>query len=652
MKITIDEILPVIEKNFREKGFVEKVNGRIKEHDKEGFKNVVEGELNKLIDSFEELKDKLGHLASSVQYESSVFGSWLRFKLSRHGSYIPGHEDCKLTLDKGVYFEELHKLMPKQSNLLFSDDLEINAMVKFGGSDSEIISNDDKILLTLKTSDWKEINEDIENKIKDVRSFIIGESGTTSSLNKIIKDKLCNFLEKLLSKKNVYKKDELYKIFLFTFYYSICQQKMAPPIYHIIIPFNVGGKRLASYCGAFKKNLTDDNINAIKILFSDVVSRLYAFECLSFHYHPEVTITIRENVIRLCSFINDKIPDELDEFKERIKKLQERGKLMNPSGDLDKISNTICSADPKFLGLLDEFERKIGKDEDKGEFNVLLYSEPGLGKESLAQLIYFFNIRSRMDKPTHDRRTLEIFENLNDAYKSKYITWFKKRGIIKDNSFVDEQKWNDRSEKGKNDWHYIVDNMGSIYYEKYINILFGEKNTPGIMTRAHLVSGAVFLDELNTMDRRIASGMLRAIQDPYTIRPNKGKENIKLSLLVIFGSNKSPEKLISDGFNPAFLDRITQLSFRVSPLRERKADIAVIFNRLVRENNKDNKIRFIDLNGLRLLIELPWRKNVRELKYIVEDLFAEREKRMMNDKEANWITFDEIMKCVVKRRII
>ena len=100
--------------------------------------DVIQNQLNEILGNFKDLQEKLGHLASSVQYESPCFGTWLRFRFIKDPRYIPGTPESKLSQAEGDYYEELHQLMPKQSNLLFTDDLMFDVIVKFGGTETKI----------------------------------------------------------------------------------------------------------------------------------------------------------------------------------------------------------------------------------------------------------------------------------------------------------------------------------------------------------------------------------------------------------------------------------------------------------------------------------------------------------------------------------
>lgn len=645
--IDSNKILSSIEELFTQEKFTKNIRQRLRDLDRHGYEEEVKGQLQNLLEKFSDIAEEIGHLASSLQYESAIFGRWIRFRLCQNGLYEPGHTIRHTEAD---YFEELHELMPEQANLLFAEDLKDVVIVQFGGNKPE----KNKKILFIEENLWKTLQEEIKNNMKNPRKFILGEI-EDYQLKESLSTSLIEPFKSLIPPRYSEQTDlELFKIFLFTFYYTIIQEINSRSIYHVIIPFSVGGERLASYCGAFEKSV-DEHIDTIRRLYSDIVSRLYTLECLTLRELEEVRMVVRENIIRLCSFVPDTIPEELNQFKKKIDGFRQRGQLCKSDQTLDSIALRLGSASPKFLGLIDDMARNIGANEKKiTPLNVFFHSEPGLGKESLGQLCHYFSLRSRMKQEDIEKKIEENFDKLPSQYRKTYKEWLKSRGFIvkKGRKQIGIKK--DLWDRSKKEFSFLADSIGSMRYDNYGNILFGDGENPGIMTRAHLLTGSIFLDEVNTMDKQLTGGLLRAIQAPFSVRPERARETINLNLLAIFAANMSPEQLRTEGFNSAFIDRITQISFRVTPLRERRTDIPVIFNHLVRRKNAEleNKIRFIDLNGLRLMVELKWKKNVRDLENLVDDLFAERSKRNIAARERNRITFKEIIKCVVRRELI
>ena len=201
-------------------------------------------------------------------------------------------------------------------------------------------------------------------------------------------------------------------------------------------------------------------------------------------------------------------------------------------------------------------------------------------------------------------------------------------------------------------------NCGNLDKENFAPLLFGSEEEPGVIYRAHKLGGTVFLDEVNTFDRSLANRLLRVMEKPYQVTVRKGNvpKEKSVNVQVVFGSNLSPEELLSDGFNSAVVFRIAARPFRVPPLRERKEDIAIFVNHriLTRQEESHGKdgehvltnLRRVSLDGLRLLCELHWPDNYRGLKGLVDDMLEERVRRDIGDPE---IGFEEVIRAVSRR---
>ncbi len=91
-----------------------------------------------------------------------------------------------------------------------------------------------------------------------------------------------------------------------------------------------------------------------------------------------------------------------------------------------------------------------------------------------------------------------------------------------------------------------------------------------------------------------------------------------------------------------------------TPLSHRKEDIPLIVNNILRDRNRSGGpiARFIDLAGLRLLMELRRKRNVRTIKNFVDALMNARTSRTLSKKTFERITYEEIIQCVARTRYL
>lgn len=192
-------------------------------------------------------------------------------------------------------------------------------------------------------------------------------------------------------------------------------------------------------------------------------------------------------------------------------------------------------------------------------------------------------------------------------------------------------------------------------------LLFGCKEEERLvgLRQTGFIIGTAFLDEVNTLPKGVENRFLRLLEKPYEAIFHLKQDSIVptekisgLNVLYVFASNKRPEELIEAGFNSAFIGRIRQHYFEIPPLRERPADIALAFSTLLHAKKKESpelKWERISHEGLRFVCMLPWVDNLRGLKGFVEALALER---MMRGIQAEEISFEEIVECVVNRNLI
>jgi DNA-binding NtrC family response regulator len=132
--------------------------------------------------------------------------------------------------------------------------------------------------------------------------------------------------------------------------------------------------------------------------------------------------------------------------------------------------------------------------------------------------------------------------------------------------------------------------------------------------------GTVFLDEICEIRPATQVKLLRAVQDGL-IKPVGGNQTIKIDVRFISASSKDLQKGVASGeFREELYYRLAVVPLSLPPLRERREDIPLLIDyflgRFCRKYNK--KINQINANVLEMLINAPWKGNIRELANIIE----------------------------------
>jgi len=128
-------------------------------------------------------------------------------------------------------------------------------------------------------------------------------------------------------------------------------------------------------------------------------------------------------------------------------------------------------------------------------------------------------------------------------------------------------------------------------------------------------SGTLFLDEIGDMALNMQAKLLRVIQEREFERVG-GKERIKTDARIVAATNKSLKELVEHGhFRHDLFYRLNVIHIRAPALRDRREDIPLLVDHLLLKLNRElnKKISRIQMRALRLLSELDWPGNVRQL---------------------------------------
>jgi len=151
--------------------------------------------------------------------------------------------------------------------------------------------------------------------------------------------------------------------------------------------------------------------------------------------------------------------------------------------------------------------------------------------------------------------------------------------------------------------------------------------------------GTIFLDEVGDMSPQAQAKVLRAIEDGKIERVGGGKK-IDVDVRIISATNKDlPEEIEKEKFREDLYHRLNVIPINIPPLRERKEDILILVEAFAKDiitKHKKPPVKFSD-DAIKLLQEMSWSGNVRELKNIIERIIIIIDKREIGRKDIEFL---------------
>jgi len=132
--------------------------------------------------------------------------------------------------------------------------------------------------------------------------------------------------------------------------------------------------------------------------------------------------------------------------------------------------------------------------------------------------------------------------------------------------------------------------------------------------------GTMFLDEIGDLPAMTQSKILRVLQEKE-IRRIGGRDTLKVDVRIIAATNKDLEKEMQNGrFREDLYYRLRVVTIEVPPLRERKEDIPDLVNYFLQRYNAEfgKRIKGVDDQAMRSLVEYHWPGNVRQAESVIE----------------------------------
>ena len=187
--------------------------------------------------------------------------------------------------------------------------------------------------------------------------------------------------------------------------------------------------------------------------------------------------------------------------------------------------------------------------------------------------------------------------------------------------------------KGKK---YLAVNCGAIPDGTIDSELFGHEKgafTGAVERRegyfAVADGGTLFLDEVGELPLPTQARLLRVLETGEYI-PVGASEVKRTDVRIVAATNVNMEKAIADGkFREDLFYRLNSVSINIPPLRQRGADVVLLFRMFALEMSEKYKMPPIRLTpeAQKMLVSYAWPGNVRQLKNIAENMSVTSEER-------------------------
>jgi transcriptional regulator with GAF, ATPase, and Fis domain len=170
---------------------------------------------------------------------------------------------------------------------------------------------------------------------------------------------------------------------------------------------------------------------------------------------------------------------------------------------------------------------------------------------------------------------------------------------------------------------FIAVNCAAIPVDLFESELFGHER--GAYTGATTLlkgkfeladGGTLFLDEISEMPIALQPKLLRVLEEKKFARIGS-QDEIRVDVRVIAASSKDLEQAAQQGeFRDALFHRLNVVPIVLPPLRDRRSDIPLLAQEMMREIS--GGVKHFEPDALELLKVRDWKGNVRELRNVVE----------------------------------
>ena len=202
-------------------------------------------------------------------------------------------------------------------------------------------------------------------------------------------------------------------------------------------------------------------------------------------------------------------------------------------------------------------------------------------------------------------------------------------------------------EKSERSSNAIVEvNCAAIPAELIESELFGHEK--GSFTSAHKQrigkfeqahGGTLFLDEIGDMSLSAQAKVLRALQEGRITRVG-GDKDIKVDVRVVAATNKDLRKEINaKRFREDLYHRLAVIIIQVPSLNDRKDDIPLLVDHFIESvcNEYGRPKKEIEAGAIKLLQEVDWTGNIRELRNVIERLIILSEQKITHSDVESFV---------------
>ncbi|HAE88204.1 TPA: Fis family transcriptional regulator, partial [Candidatus Marinimicrobia bacterium] len=174
---------------------------------------------------------------------------------------------------------------------------------------------------------------------------------------------------------------------------------------------------------------------------------------------------------------------------------------------------------------------------------------------------------------------------------------------------------------------FVPINCGALPETLFESELFGYKkgaftgasqDKDGVFKSAS--GGTLFLDEVGEIPVHIQVKLLRAIETKE-IKPLGSSNPIRVNVRIVSATNKDLLKEVEEGnFREDLYYRLNIVEIHLPSLRKRQEDIPLLVTHFIHKYNHElkRKVKGVDNDTMKALINYPWKGEVRELENMIE----------------------------------
>jgi arginine utilization regulatory protein len=292
--------------------------------------------------------------------------------------------------------------------------------------------------------------------------------------------------------------------------------------------------------------------------------------------------------------------------------------LNNKGKQISTLNSTIpIKISPGKNGAL-EIAKNITKEKELSDKLVYLQQELA-SKDIDDKGLKGYTFRNLIGEDEKFLNAIEIAKKA--AMSSSTVLIFGETGTGKE--LFAQSIHNESSRKHKS---FIAQNCAALPESLLEGILFGTVkgsftgaiNRPGLFEQAS--GGTLMLDEINSMGHQLQAKLLRVLQEGY-VRRIGGLADIPIDVRILATTNEDPLVLLQEGIlRKDLYYRLNVISVNIPPLRERKTDIPLLIDHLIKKYNNilQKDIWYVSNEVKEAFLNYKWPGNVRELENIIE----------------------------------